>query len=407
VPVPKPGKNESKEDFISRCISFLHRENPKRPNDQNIAIAYDAWRKAKKAAAVDGLDEKTFLATMHSIKTGDEKNLATFYLMNTSPNRLKWGVTDKALEEALPSLLGKSIGCGPGYKIDEHYRKEAIPVGEWVSFNKPNGYALATAEIKDNVVLENLRRGDWGPISVVIDSYKESSKKGNQVIESFKFQTVDFVDVPAFPQAGFMNFAGQPGEAVVAPLELCASFYESQSNGQAPGSLNPEEKRKMQEQIAELKLEVETLTANYTELKKEHEDLKAGLEKPADDPKDDDPKDDVEEDPKYKELEAKVKFMEDERHAEHVAAALEARLKADLVKEKDQKAEKERLAGFDDKTLAMLTLDAGGIAVKLEKIKPTGPKTKYTQDDRTEFDAAVDDMRDRLGFEPRTREAKE
>jgi hypothetical protein len=41
--------------------------------------------------------------------------------MNTSRNRNRWGVTDKALEEALPTLKGKAIGMGANYKIDRHY----------------------------------------------------------------------------------------------------------------------------------------------------------------------------------------------------------------------------------------------------------------------------------------------
>jgi len=345
---------------------------------------------------IDGV-EHTFLATMHSIRTGYEKNLATFYLMNTTPNRLGWGVTDQALEEALPTLLGKTIGCGPDYQIDDHY-PDPMEVGTWVSFNKPNGYALATAEITDDVVLGKLKRGEWGPVSVVIDAYKINSQKGKEALESFKFKTVDFVNTPAFPQAGLINFASLPGETIVNPIELCASFYESQSNGQAPGSLgvsqNPEELTKMQKEIDKLKQEMKTLTASYTEIKKEYDELKAGLDKPAEEPTD------IEEDPKYKALEAKhketedkVKVMEDERHAERVAAALDGRTKAGLVK--DQKAEAERLGKLDDMTLSILTLDAGAIAEKLEKTAPTGPKLKYNEsaEDANPLKAAVDAKR--------------
>ena len=396
MPIPKPRKNESKDDFISRCISFLHREDPDRPNKQNIAIAYDAWRKSRKKASFN------FKAVIHSIETGDEKNLATFYLMNTSPNRLKWGVTDKALEEALPTLIGKTIGCGPEYKTDDHY-PDPIPMGEWVSTSKPNGYALATAEITDPIALDKLRRGEWGPISVDILSYKSKIEDGNHVVESFKFKTVDFVDDPAFPQAGFINFASSIGEMVVNPIELCASFYESQSTGQAPGSLlNPEEKRKMQKQITEVKTELETLKAGVakievlettiTELKEGFDEFKAGL-KPDDD-KDDDKGDDKE-NPELVELKAKMKAMEDERHAERLAAALEARTKAGLVK--DPKKEVERLAGFTDEALVIFKLDAEAITEKMAKEDPKGPKAvQYSASDKTELEEAMTEMRETL-----------
>ncbi len=356
--------------------------------------------------------ERTFLATMHSIETGDEKNLATFYIMNTSPNRLGWGVTDKALEEALPTLLGKTIGCGPDYKTDPPHHDDPMELGEWVSFDKPNGYALATVEITDPVALKKLRSGEWGPISVVIDSYKKPEpNNGADMLESFVFRSVDFVDVPAYPQAGFMNFAGLSGESIararglsgksiVNPIELCASFYESQSNGQAHGSLNPEELRKMQEQIEELKKQMETLTANYTGLKEEYDELKAGLDKPAEEPTD------VAEDPRYKELEDQMKVMKDERHAERVAAALDGRTKAGLVK--DQKAEAERLGKLDDETLTILTLDAGVVAEKLEKAEPIGPKLKYTEDEKDPLTAAIDASRTSMfGSRSYTATAKE
>lgn len=354
----------------------------------------NSWRESKKASL-------TFEAVLHSVETGAEKNLATFYIMNTTPNRLGWGVTDQALEEALPTLLGKTIGCGPGYKIDDHY-KNPMEVGEWVSTEKPNGYALATAEITDPVVLKKLKSKEWGPVSVVIDYYAKKKKNGADMVDSFTFKTVDFVDKPAFPQAGFINFAGLPEEMIVTPLELCASFYESQSTahmrGQAPGSLNPEEKRKMQKIVDELKTQVETLTANHKKLQEDYDDLKAGLEKP----EEEEPTD-VKEDPKYKELEskhknleAKVKTMEDERHAKSVEAAFTSRVKAGLMKAED----KDTLNDLDDGTLILLARDADIVVEKLEKSKPS-PKTKYTKDDRTELTAAMDDMRDTLGFEAR------
>ncbi len=44
MPVPKPGKDESKDDFIGRCISKLHKTDPDRPDDQIIAMCFNSWR---------------------------------------------------------------------------------------------------------------------------------------------------------------------------------------------------------------------------------------------------------------------------------------------------------------------------------------------------------------------------
>ena len=85
-----------------------------------------------------------FLAGVHNA----QDHIATFYLLNTSPNRNGWAVTDKALDEALPTVIGKPLGCGPGYRTDRHY-PNPVGIGAFRDASKPDGYALAAAEIAD------------------------------------------------------------------------------------------------------------------------------------------------------------------------------------------------------------------------------------------------------------------
>ena len=54
--------------------------------------------------------ELVFIAGLHRLDAANKK--AVFYLMNTSRNCNRWGVTQKALDEALPSLLKKPLGMG-------------------------------------------------------------------------------------------------------------------------------------------------------------------------------------------------------------------------------------------------------------------------------------------------------
>jgi hypothetical protein len=189
---------------------------------------------------------RRFLASVHSVETGEERRLATFYIMNTSVNLNGWGVSDKALEEALPTILRKPLGCGPGYRVDAHY-PEPMHVGRFVRSEKPDGYALGVAEITDQRVWGHLVSGEWGPISVVIHSYRETCSgclrdltgepdpfshdciadgDAYLIIESFVFERADFIDSPAVPQAGLVEVAAT--EAPV-PLELLARFYVTQS----------------------------------------------------------------------------------------------------------------------------------------------------------------------------------
>ena len=177
----------------------------------------------------DGLEFR-FWAAVHSIETGEEKWLATFYVMNTSLNRNRWRVTDKALEDALPTLIKKPLGCIPGYRVN-HVHKP-LQVGKWIKVDKPDGYALATAEIIDDIAWEKISSSEWGSVSVVIKAFKVTcsvcskditevpdehilSGEGHEIIESFVFDRVDFVEEPAYPQAGVLTL-GHLAEAEAA-----------------------------------------------------------------------------------------------------------------------------------------------------------------------------------------------
>ena len=327
-----------------------------------------------------------FLAAVHSVETGEEENLATFYLMNTTVNRNGWGVSDKALEEALPTILRKPIGCGPDYRIDGHYFDEAMDVGTFVRSDKPDGYALGTAEIRDAKVWEHLVSGEWGPVSVVILSYRETCSRcgeeltyvedpfshgciadrlGYVLVESFVFERVDFIDVPAVPQAGFINAAGAETET---SLTLCARFYESQSKqdpAQGPGAQtgsNPEEEKRKKQMD-------EALQQRVTELEQQLEDETKAREN----------------------AEERVTELEAKQHAEIVESVLEARAAASLVS--DIEAERERFTGYPEDALTQMKADA----VKAAKAQASRaePKAKYAGRS-DELKTAIEDARQRL-----------
>jgi hypothetical protein len=59
MPIPKPKKDEVKEEFISRCITTLRNEDPEKPQKQIAAICYDAWDgKSEEPAPLHPADEK-------------------------------------------------------------------------------------------------------------------------------------------------------------------------------------------------------------------------------------------------------------------------------------------------------------------------------------------------------------
>ncbi|MCW4000822.1 MAG: hypothetical protein NWE93_11335 [Candidatus Bathyarchaeota archaeon] len=190
-----------------------------------------------------------FYASVYSIN--EAEHTAEFYLMNTTPNRNGWEVTEKGLAEAAPTIKGKPIGMGVGYRIDQHYPdEECMNSGEFVAYQKNDSYLLATAKITDAASWQMLKDKKLAAVSVVITYYQKHCSgcnedlmpyqssvdqhhcikegAGHEVISSFIFHRVDFVDVPAYPQAGVLDMSAQ-AVAESAPLTAFASFYQQQN----------------------------------------------------------------------------------------------------------------------------------------------------------------------------------
>lgn len=363
--------------------------------------------------------ERSFVAGMLKFAVDSEgKRSAVFYIMNTTKNRNRWGVTDKALEEALPTLKGKPIGLGAGYKIDKHYPDgQTIDVGKFNRTEKPGAYALGEAVgFEDERVWSDMKSRRLGATSVVIQSFQDTcSKCGADLsamrdpfgehpclsvkdssafiqVESFRFKRVDFVDVPAYPQAGLTEMSGK-AEGYTRALELLAGVYESQEHPEegftklGANKNLPEENEK--EKLANLEKEHSKLKSDFEAVKKAAadkdkviEELKAQLEKA---PKADE----------VKELKAKLEDIEKEKHGTLVAETLKARIDAGVAGKED--VEKEMLAKLDDSVLAVWKADALKVASITRKLAST-PSVKYEANSESDLDKAIKERRAALGF---------
>ena len=313
------------------------------------------------AAGAAGV-ELRFQASLRGLSPG-EPRLATFYIMDTSLNRNNWRVTDGALAAARPSLLGRPLGCIPGYRVDHTH--EPLRVGRWVGAEKPDGYALATAEVTDAAAWERLRSGEWGPVSVVIRASRVtcsacggdvtggpdghlSRGEAHEVVEEFTFSGVDFVSEPAYPGAGPVALGGR-GSGVGGSLSI-----EDGAQGPQGSDPKPEGKRErnaMEQSLEQARRELEAARAENARLKAEI-------------------------------------------HGARVERALEARARAGLVR--DRAAEAERLGRLDDQALAVLAEDAEGIAVRRAWAGARGPKATYAASCGSAFEEAVEGARERL-----------
>lgn len=412
----------------------------------------------------------TYLAAVTELRDDDGRHLATFYLMNTSLNRNNWRVTEKALEEALPTLLGKDLNCIPGYRVNHVH--EPLQVGRWIGVEKPDSYALAVAEITDDVAWERISSREWGPVSVVIKAFRVTCSKcgqditaepdehiesgeGHEVVESFVFDRVDFVNEPAYPQAGVlvMKTAGvipfketrkapkdekwdfDASEYDVEQLRRACAWYDSEKPDVKASYKLPHHRpdgvvvwrgvaQAMQVLLGarggvdipagDRKGVYNHLAKHYRQFEEEPPEYHAqsNMDGPqgaqGNDPNPDEKREKrrmeeiaelkqklAEFETENKTLKEKLEALEDERHMEKVNAAVEARLEAGLTK--DREAETQRLKDLDDKTLILLREDAEKVAEKVAKTSaPSGPKAKYTAESKSAFDSAVEDMREKL-----------
>ena len=341
--------------------------------------------------------ELVFIAGLHRLDAANKK--AVFYLMNTSRNRNRWGVTQKALDEALPSLLKKPLGMGKDYQLGHFPDEESINVGLFSAFENKGNYALGTVDITDDKVLAMLEAGELGPISSVILPYYDTCSVCGEVldatwenhpciaqnkafseVQSFEFHRFDFVDIPAYPQAGFMNFASKREDKLV-PLTLLASVY---NNSRSPilQEQNKVSEKQENEKIAALE---QRATKAEADLKKAQDDASTKATK-------------------VNELSAELKAIKDEKHTGLVEQAYRARVEAGIAGE--ETTDREMLAALDDKNLKLFFVEAQKIVKVVSTQGHQSPKNKYQAGEEDELAAAVAAKRAELGLPEIKRQEK-
>jgi len=351
--------------------------------------------------------ERSFIAGMLKFAVDAQgQRSASFYIMNTSKNRNRWAVTDKALEEGLPTLKGKPIGMGADYKIDKHYPEgQTLDSGKFVSTEKPGAYALGTASIDDDETWSMMQAGKLGPVSVVLFSYQDTcSKCGSDLsglkdpfgehsclnakgssafiqVESFRFKRVDFVDVPAYPQAGLTEMSGKASEYTRA-LELLAGVYESQEPPSQGGITKIGDKKDLpeNENIKNLEEKMANLEQANKKLQTDYEAAKAKAETATED---------------AKTLKAKFDALEKAKHEGLVADTLKARADAGLAGKEE--ADRALLAALSDDALAVLKADALKVA-SITQNQASLPSVKYEAKTGDSLLAAVNEQRASVGL---------
>jgi len=83
MPLPKPKKNEKKEEFINRCMSDDVMKQDYKDNDQRLAVCYDLWDRNKKNDNPD-IEMRVLNVDDTEIRVDDDNPMLVGYAARTN-----------------------------------------------------------------------------------------------------------------------------------------------------------------------------------------------------------------------------------------------------------------------------------------------------------------------------------
>lgn len=223
IPVPSPTSGESRDKFISRCMSRLSKVDSDKSQDQRSAMCYSAWRskgdKGERGGDRGGSHNRPLnnsirymMPLMESVII-NEKNTSKAVIhgvaisATTSRNGVEYTVEGLEKNE---SLIGMNIGLGHSGNPADNVGK--IIASTWDPVSKSRRYkaeVFNTARYPD--AIDMVKNGLWQFVSIeaIPKNAKMDKKNKKLVVNDLEFIGLDFVKSPGIPQAS----AGLAGES--------------------------------------------------------------------------------------------------------------------------------------------------------------------------------------------------
>ena len=107
MPIPKPRRGEKSDEFIGRCMSWMHDNEPDRPREQQLAICYSSLRTARGKGVAPKKEEEQTPGVEVPLLMEKKKELTAAELMDMFVAEVKeaWDVYE-AKEQKIPEKLG-------------------------------------------------------------------------------------------------------------------------------------------------------------------------------------------------------------------------------------------------------------------------------------------------------------
>lgn len=295
MPLPTPQKGEEQNDFISRCIRFVKKEDPQTPNNQATAMCFTQWRKNKEMSKHEKLGRIEFSipiqeSLVQEITTqGTKEFFINGIAINATTTRNGITYIAEELAKSASTLKNKPI-------LKDHINSVDHIVGrttENTYFDSTNNNIKFEAKIMDEEIKQKIKDGRITSVSVgatVEDLQKIEATES--IPEQIVAKGIDFVElslvaVPADPNAGIAQALQEMYErqntektspfSIVTSPQIKTLTEETTTNTQEkPAQEQSQNQKTIKEEslMAEEKAELQMLKEENAKLQVEIEKIK-------------------------------------------------------------------------------------------------------------------------------------
>lgn len=152
MPLPKPNKDETKDEFVSRFMSNEEAKKEFPEQKQRLAIAYEKWREKKKMATFYTSICKSWTDT---VKLGDkEKEMKFFDVIVSGLREDRDGevMDQSAIDDMILQFKSGRIPLTPDHGMKdsgERFYSWKDIMGVWVDARQEGDHLIATARLNN------------------------------------------------------------------------------------------------------------------------------------------------------------------------------------------------------------------------------------------------------------------
>lgn len=197
MPIPKPNKNETQDNFVARCIdnSTMKKEYP--DNEQRLAVCFSSWKDSKQKADWRVME---FTTPISETLSNEQDFMIKGIAINETTTHNNHKFIAEELERAAPTLVNRPL------LVDHDNRVESIK-GKVVDafFDKDARNIKFEAKVMDKTIKEMIKDGriDRVSIGAFAEDIEEEADTGAYIIKGLKIGELSLVAVPADENASF------------------------------------------------------------------------------------------------------------------------------------------------------------------------------------------------------------